>query len=58
MANISETQGHGAQSDQAQEWEANPNDSGNLKRHGLVSLLMGIAIASVVVTAFMLYRSG
>ncbi len=58
MANISQVPGQAAQSDRAREREANPNDRGNLRRYGLVfSLLMGIAIVAVVVTAFTLSGS-
>lgn len=58
MANVSQVSGQGAQSDRAQEREANPNDRGILRQYGLVfSLLMVIAIVAVVVTAFVLSRS-
>ncbi len=57
MATISEIQGHGAQSDRAQESEAKPKPRGNGRWIGL-TLMIGTVIALVAAGAFTQLRSG
>ncbi len=56
MATISEIQGHGAQSDRAQESEAKPKPRGNWRWIGL-TLMIGTVIALVAAGAFTQFRS-
>ena len=57
MANSSQVQVDGAQSDRAQEREAKPNPRGNWRWLGL-TLMLGAVIAAVAAGAFIQFRSG